>query len=321
MSAASGTKEAATGPLGAGAAAWARLRAAHPVAVLRWLRAGVLAMVCATAVVYLMVAGDGGQQITSARRADAAVKDIRDARVAAKDADKALKAVADIGQIQLTGTGNEFANAAASISTLVTAAAQGNAAGKRGTKQISYVQNQLTAFQQAADTADDSAAGNRTGVGPARTALNAPHLNDPETKQPLAGTGGLRASLKDLERLQRAGLERQRDEGWLDPVQLWCLAALPPAVMLALVLVTGRLLARHFHRYVSPRLLAALVVTTGVAVTTAALTAHDENRLAAQPWAGEPGAMTLVLSALAAAAVLNHFAYRPRLAEYRYPRP
>ncbi|MDG4858922.1 hypothetical protein P8605_12285 [Streptomyces sp. T-3] len=321
MSAATGPEEAASDSRSAGAAAWARLRTAHPVAVLRWLRAGVLAMVCATAVVYLLVAGDGGQQITSARRADAAVKDIRDAIIAADAADKALKDAAEIGQLELTGTGDEFARSAARIDTLVTAAAQENVAGARGRQQISFVQGQLIACRAAADTAADYPGSAKKGVAPARTALTAPRLHDPETRERIAGTGGLRTLLQDLERLQLAGLERQRDEGWLDPVQLWFLAAVPSVVMLALVLATGRLLARHFRRYVSPRLLAALVVTSGVAVTTAALTTHDESRLAAQPWAGEPGAMTIVLSALAAAAVLNHFAYRPRLAEYRYPRP
>ncbi|MFE4250691.1 hypothetical protein ACFRU3_14525 [Streptomyces sp. NPDC056910] len=302
---------------GALVAAWKRARNAHPVQVLRWLRVGMLAMVCATAVVYLVLATTGAREITTARRVDSAIQDIDDARDAATAADRALQQAADTGQVQLTGTGADFANATARIGTLLTAAAQGNAAGAAGRSQFQFVQGQLTGCLLAAAAVHD----NGDDVGAARAALTAAPLRDPETKRPVPGTGGLQASLEDLRDLQRSGLARQKDEGWLDPVQLWSLAVAPLLAMLGMNLVTARILARHFHRTTGPLLPLTGAVTCAVGLAAAALTAWDESRLAAEPAAGTPWAMTAALLALAVAGLLNHLAYRPRLAEYRFPRP
>ncbi|MGW5679797.1 hypothetical protein ACWEV4_32770 [Streptomyces sp. NPDC003860] len=300
---------------------WRSLRCVHPTRLLRWLRASMSAMVCATAVVYLLVAIDGGREITSAQRTNAAVAGIDRAMEAAEDAGTAL-GTADTGQLELIGAGTTFANAIARISTLVTAAAQGNAAGAAGRKQIQFVHGQLTTSLELTATAvREHQRSGRSGVKTALDALTAPHLKDPDTGQPIPGTGGLHASLADLKEMQSSSLARHRDEGWLDPVQLWSLATAPLVMMLALILATARILARHFHRHVSPRLLWAFALTAGVAVASAGLTAWDEGRLTAHPTVGHPVTMTGALLALVVAGVLNHLAYRPRLAEYRFPRP
>ncbi|WP_327658144.1 hypothetical protein [Streptomyces sp. NBC_00483] len=301
-------------------AARAVLRTLHPVVVLRWIRVGMLAMVCAVAIVYILVATDGTQQITSARRVDAAVHDIRSARTAAQSADKALATAARTGQLQLIGTGSEFANATARINTLLTSAAEGNAAGTAGRSQFQFVQGQLTTcLKMAAAAVRDYPRSGEHAVDAAQGTLTASSMRDPDTGKPIPGTGGVLASLDDLEQLQTSGLDRQRGEGWLDPVQLWMLACAPLLVMLALTLITTVILFRHFHRHIGPLLPASLAVTAAVTLFAALLTGWDEQRLAARPTAGAPLVMALALLALTGAGVLIYFAYRPRLAEYRFP--
>ncbi|MEU5980419.1 hypothetical protein [Streptomyces sp. NPDC047315] len=301
--------------------AWRKLRGVHPTRVLRWLRTGMLTMVCATAVVHLLVAVDGGQEITSARRTNAAINDIRTAIGAAEEAGRALDEAAS-GQLELIGAGTDFANATARIGTLVTAAAPGNAAGAAGRTQIQFVQGQLTTVLELTGAAvRDQRHSRQSSVDGAVGALAASHLPDPDTGRPIPGTGGLRASLEDLEKMQINGLARQRDANWLDPVQLWGLAMAPLVVMLALGLATAWVLACHFHRHIGRRLPGAFAVTAAVAVVSAALTTWDEGRLSAHPAVGHPVTMTVALLALVVAGVLNHLAYRPRLAEYRFPRP
>src|SRR5262249_9107245 len=51
-----------------------RLRATHPTAVLRWLRAGVLAMVATTALLYLVLSTEADHQIAAARRTERAIR-------------------------------------------------------------------------------------------------------------------------------------------------------------------------------------------------------------------------------------------------------
>ncbi len=297
------------------------LRALHPVVVLRWTRAGMLAMVCAVAVVYILVATDGTREITDARRVDAAVHDIRAARVAAQSANGSLDTAARTGQLQIIGTGTGFTNATARISTLLTSAAEGNAAGAAGLAQFQFVQGQLTDCVQQAAAAVRDYPGNRAyAMDAARATLEAKPMRDPDTDEPIPGTGGVLASLNDLERLQQSGLDEQRDEGWLDPVQLWVLTCAPLFVMLALTLLTAVILFRHFHRHIGRLLPAALAVTTAVTLACAFLTGWDEGRLAAHPTAGAPLVMAFTLLALTGSGVLVHFAYRPRLAEYRFPR-
>ncbi|WP_420031945.1 hypothetical protein ACN2WE_03450 [Streptomyces sp. cg28] len=301
---------------------WRTLRTAHPVRVLRLLRAGLLATVCATAVVYLVTATQGGQEVTTVRHSKAAGDQLAAAREAVDTADRALFDAVETGQIELIGPGAEFANTTARIGTLLTAATQGNAAGANGRAQFQFVQGKLLICQQLINTAvSDYPHSGPAGVESARDTLTAARLRDPGTGREVPGTGGLRASIKDLQDLQNAGLARQRDAGWLDPVQLWGLALAPPLLMLILCCATARILAVHFRRRVNGYLVATLAVTLAVTGVSVGLTLWDEARLALHPAAGHPVTMTLVLLALVGAGVLNHLAHRSRLAEYRYPRP
>ena len=105
-----------------------RVRGIHPVRVLRWLRAGVLAMVLATALLYLLVSTRADDQLAAARRTHEAIEKLDDAYSTAKAADTALKKASETQQVTLIGTGTEFANDTARVNTLVTSAADGNAA-------------------------------------------------------------------------------------------------------------------------------------------------------------------------------------------------
>ncbi|MER5427574.1 hypothetical protein [Streptomyces sp. NPDC002588] len=298
-----------------------RVLAIHPVRVLRWLRAIVFTMVLATALLYLLVSTRAGEQLDAARRTDDAIEDIAQAHDTAVAADRALAKAADTGQVTLISTGTEFANDTARVNTLVTSAVEGNAAGNRGRTQFQFVQGQLTTCVGLANTAvrDDARSGG-AGLDSARQALTAPRAKEPGTGHPIPGTGGLTASLTDLEDMQRQALDDQRRSYWLNPAYVWSLLVGPTAVMLLCVLATRRVVARHFRRRISPRLMAASAAAAVSGITTSLLCRHDARALSEDPLVGHWLTTTLALGLLAAALVLAHLGYRPRLAEYRFPR-
>ncbi|MBA2813026.1 hypothetical protein E0500_038350 [Streptomyces sp. KM273126] len=271
-----------------------RLRVPHPVVVLRWLRAGVLGMVAVTALLYLVVANQAGEQIAAAERTNTAIRHIRDAHDQARKADEALDAASRTGAIDLIGTGADFANATARVSSHLTSATEGNAAGQRGLSHIQFVQGQLATCVQMANTA---------GVARARDALNDEPEKDGKNTVPF--TGGLRQSLEDLEELEVEARHDQLRSGWRNPRLLWPLFIGPVTVLLLLVCATGYLVAHHFRRYPSPALVAALAVTASIGITMCTT---------------DPPAMAIALPVLAAAGALAYLAYRPRLTEYRFPR-
>ncbi|WP_416985388.1 hypothetical protein [Streptomyces sp. T028] len=299
----------------------ARARAIHPVRLLRWLRAGVIAMVPATALMFLLVSTQAGDQLAAARRTEDAIAEIARARGTVAAADEALAKAAGTGQVTLISTGTEFANDTARVNSLVTSAAEGNAAGSRGRAQFQFVQGQLTTCVQLANTAvRDYARSGRAGLTSARQALTAPRAKEPDTGAPIPGTGGLTASLTDLEDMQRRALDLQRRSSWLDPARVWSLLVGPAAAMFLGVLLTGWVIARHFRRHTGPWLVIAPAATAGVGITTSVLCRYDAQALGRDPLVGHWMTTTLALGLLAAAGVLAYLGYRPRLAEYRFPR-
>ncbi|WNM34427.1 hypothetical protein RKE30_30715 [Streptomyces sp. Li-HN-5-11] len=304
------------------AAGWrARLRATHPTTVLRWLRAGVLAMVLVTALLYLLVSAQAGRQIAAAKRTDAAIRDLHDAQGEAAKADEALVTATGTGEVALIGTGSEFANATARVYSLVTSATEGNADGQQGMIQIQFVQHQLTTYvQQANDAVRDYDRSGAAGLNAARQALTALPERDRETGEVIPYTGGLMASLADLEQQQRDALDRQRNSNWLDPAHVWSLLVGPTVVMLLCVLATGYVVARHFRRYLGPRLPLALLGTAAVGATTSVLCRYAAGRLTGSTPFAAPATTGIALAVLAAAGVLAWRGYRSRLVEYRFPR-
>ena len=158
------------------------------------------------------------------------------------------------------------------------------------------------------------------GLDSARDALTALRETDPVTNKPIPGTGGLTESLIDLEDQQKNALDGQRHSHWLNPAYVWSLLVGPTAVMLVCVLATGYVVAHHFRRYVSRRLVVTLLATAAVGITTSLLCRYDAQELSQNPLVGHWLTRTLALSLLAAAGLLAHLGYRPRLAEYRFPR-
>jgi hypothetical protein len=278
-------------------------------------------MVAASALLYLLVATEADQHIAAARRTDRAVADIDKAHSAAQDADAGLLDAFNRDLVPLIGAGREFDNDTAGVNTDVTSATEGNAAGKRGRTQILFVQSQLITCQKMArDAVRDYPSDGKAAVAAAHDELTHQREKDPQTHRPIPDTGGLVASLEDLKNLEQEALDHQRHSRWLDPAFFWTLLIGPVIAMLLLAVATGYVVARHFRRHVSPRLGAALLITAAVGVTAGVLAGYDGRHLSSDPSAGHPVTMTLCLALLATAGVLAHLAYRPRLAEYRFPR-
>ncbi|MFE3825102.1 hypothetical protein [Streptomyces sp. NPDC059092] len=276
-------------------------RRPHPVMVLRWLRAGVLGMVAVTALLYLVVANGAGEQIAAAHRTGTAIRHIEDAREQAGKAGTALDAVSRTGAIDLIGTSGDFANATARVSSLLTSATEGNAAGDRGLSHIQFVQGQLATCVQMANTA---VLDGKPGLERARDALD--DTREYDGKDPVPFTGGLRQSLSDLRDLEVEARDRRHHSGWRDPGLLRPLFIGPLAVMLLLVCATGYIFVHRFRRYPGPALVVATPATASISVAMCTI---------------NPPPVAIALPVLAAAGALAYLAYRPRLAEYRFPRP
>jgi hypothetical protein len=303
--------------------------------VLRWLRAGVLVAVAATAVLYLVVSAEAGHRISAARHTDRAVGDIAKAQEAANAAYGPLRDVFDSGRVTLVDTGTQFLNKTAGVNTDLLSAAEGNAAGRQGLTRIQFAQGQLQTCIRLADLAVRNfpaltqAAGTDTGTSAAdrsaRTQVVQQALDTLSSREEtydgraIPGTGGLIQTLGDLKTLEHDALTRQRHSVWLEPAYVWALLVGPGFVMLLLVAATGRVLAGHFRRRLAPGLVWALLAVTAAGVTGAVLVGLDAHRLAAHPRAMHPVTVALALALSAAAAVLAYLAYRPRLAEYRFP--
>lgn len=280
---------------------WRTWRTPHPIVVLRWLRAGVLGMVTMTALLYLVVADRAGEQMAAADRTREAIRHLGDARAAAVDArDELKKAAAATGEVDLIGTGPGFAIATTRVSTHLTSATQGNAAGEQGLHHIHFVLGQLTTSLQLANGPQ--------GATAALPALEDGPEKDDEGKD-VRFTGGLIESLEDLQEIETLALDEQLRSRWLDPYLLWPLLIGPVVVMLLLAAATGCVVARHFRQYPSPALGLALLATTSVA-----LIACGDPLLPGRGWV-----MAIALPLLLAAGALAYLAYRPRIAEYRFP--
>jgi len=282
----------------------------------------VLVSVTATALLYLLVATEARHQIATAQRTERAVGSIDLAQKSAKNAARALRNTFDQGDVTLTGTGTEFANDTAQVNSEITSAAEFNAAGAEGARQIQFVQGQLTTCVQLAESAvNDYAHLGGSADEAALGALTGRDEQREDTGADIADTGGLIAALGDLRDLEQNALDAQLGSFWLAPGYVWALLMMPVVVMLLLFMETGRVLVRHFRRYQSPLLAGSLLTAVVTAGAVCVVSTYDERHWSVDPWAGQPATMAVVLSLLAAGAVLAYLAYRPRLDEYRFPRP
>lgn len=283
-----------------------RLRAAHPVSVLRWLRNGVLLCVIAAALLYLWVAIQAGNDIAAANRTRQAITDIMEATSATTDAGIKLNNAFTNEDVALTGTGSFYVDDINEVSKDLTLAAEGNAAGQDGTSGIQYAQDELQAYLQGSENAVlDYSANPEFGIIAA-------------TNYALSPEGDLASALSDLNTTETKARDAQRGAWPLDPGVFWWALLGPVIGMLLLIVATARVLARHFRRHVSLWLWSSLLVTVATVVTAGAFNTSDERHQSADPWAGHPATLTCALLLFFLGAVLAHLAYRPRLAEYRF---
>jgi hypothetical protein len=277
-----------------------------------------------TLLLCLVIAFVARQKIAEADRTEQAITEIDQARDAANHASGSLETAFTDGAVQLTGTGDDFARYTDQISNDMFSANAGNAAGAAGTAQIHFILAQLDTCKDLAETdvRENSASGSD-----ARQCLTAPDQGVPvkapgttrPTTVPVPGTGGLAAELTDLRKLEFDALTAQRGSIWLTPLIYWWLLLAPVLVMLVLGGASADILIRHFRRHIGVLLPSALLLTLAVAILVGSLSAVDSRDLPSDPPASRLPVVFLVAIALVAAMLLADRAYRPRLAEYRFP--
>lgn len=295
-----------------------RLRASHPVRVLRWLRNLMLVCVAGTLLLCLEAALVAHHRISSAGQTRQAIADIGLAYSAAESAGAELGATFRQGDPTLTGAGSDFAIFATQANDFITEAArESDALGASGDQELEFVQGQLATCRNLADTAVlEYGKLNASAVEPALSCLT-----DPDQLvggDPVPDTGGLAAALQDLQTLEQQTLDAQRTSFWLHPLRyVWLLLA-PSIALLCLLIATDCIVARHFRRTISPLLPAAVAATAADAVLVGILGARDDAVLSTNPWAAHPVTLTCEGALLVGAGVLIHLGYRLRLAEYRF---
>jgi hypothetical protein len=293
-----------------------RLRAAHPVSVLRWLRNGMLLCVLGTALLYLWVATQARDDIGTANRTAQAITDIKHAEKAAENAGTAFHATFANEDVGLTGIGASYLDDIGEVIKDLTLAAEGIAAGQEGTTDIQFAQDQLLSY-----------------LGLSEDAVSDYHVGGQlvaaDKLYAASGDGALTSALLNLERTEKTAFGAQQGAWPLDPWAFWWALLAPVAAMAVLTVATAHVLARHFRRHASWWLWGSLLMATATAVTVGVFNWNDELHLSVSlrtgqpvmppdPWAGHPATLTCALLLFLLAAVLAYLAYRPRLAEYRF---
>jgi hypothetical protein len=288
-----------------------QLRTAHPVRVLRWLRNGMLLTVAAAALLYVWVAVQAGNDIDAARRTTEGIDYVGKAVGAVNKAGTALRHTAATEDVTLIGIGKAYDTQVTQVYGYLDVVAEDNGAGTAGTSQIQFAQGQLVNYLDQSETAirDYSAGGY---LGPAG------ELAASGGQGQSGAQGGLISALRDLKAIEQKALDAQHRAWPLDPRVFWWVLLAPVIGVLLLAGGTVHVLARHFRRPAGPWLWGSLLIIAATMITVGFLNWNDEQELAANQWAGHPVTLTVVLLLLLAAAVLADFAYRPRLAEYRF---
>jgi hypothetical protein len=278
-------------------------RAAHPATVLGWLRNGVLLGATSAALLYLWVAIQARHDIDAASRTTQAIHAIAHVSGDAKAAQGALVSALANGDVTSTGTGPDYVTNIIHAGEELALTADGNAADPKGTSDVQHVSRELETYLELSESA---AIDYGSGAG---------HL--PEAFA-TAEEGDVQSGLSILRGDELEALRTQRGAWPLDPGTFWWALLGPVIGVLLLAAATVRVLSRHFRRHVSRWLWCSLAVTAVTTVTTGFFNVSDERQLSADPWAGHPATLTVALLLYLTAGVLAYFAYRPRLAEYRF---
>jgi hypothetical protein len=302
----------------------------HPVTWLRWLRAGAVIVIAATALLGWLETSQAHRVIalTSTR----GVRAISDAAAAQWDLSAASEAVQRsfaAGAVPLTGPGEPYTAAIASAAQDLVLTAEDNVAGQAGSNQIRFAVGQLSSYRAQVDQAgNDFAAGDpvlaRAELGYATTLLN-----------------GLSVELGQLGTAELGAVTDELGSPWLATATLWLVPLALLAALLALAGWTSYVLNAGFRRLLSVPLILAVMAMLGLVTLIAAANSHDSQhalyyeqqvlralsvhqRILAVPepdvGIGSSGWTLLAALALAGgAAVLAFNAYQPRLQEYKFP--
>jgi hypothetical protein len=280
-----------------------RVRDAHPVAVLRWLRNGVLLSVAAATLVYLWVALAARQDIATVNRTDQVMQDIAQANAKAGYAQRALVFALHHGGAD-TSDSSSYTALILGASENLARTAQGTF-GRKETIDFQPISEDLAVYLELSDTAvtdyDSSPAFGRLPVAiAAEQEIN------------------VQSALASLQADERETVRAQRDAWPLDPATFWWVLLGPVIAIVLLAAATVQVLASHFRQRARAWLWGALTATTATTVTTGLFATSDEQSLSAAPWAGHPATITVALLLYAAVTAAVYIAYHERLAEYRF---
>jgi hypothetical protein len=201
-----------------------------------------------------------------------AVLEVAAARAALSEADRAAIDAFRTGEAKLTGPGQGYVNNLASASQSLAKVAEANQAGAAGAGILQVVEGLVAAYSGAVGQADahfravglpDSEVPD--GEAPLSEVLGAADLWS--ASRLLHGPDGVLAQLTTLQKLQRAQLDHQLDDG-MSPglLPVWLLA---PAATAALLVGTQCYLWRRFRRRFNLPLVGATALTVGVGITLA----------------------------------------------------
>jgi hypothetical protein len=300
---------------------------AHPVTWLRWLRAAAVIVIVATAFLGWLETSQAHRGISlTDTRGVRAVADVAAARWDLSAASEAVQRSFAAGAVALTGSGEAYTAAIASVAQDLVLTAEDNVAGQAGSDQVQFADGQLSSYRAQVDQAgNDFAAGDpvlgRAELGYATTLLN-----------------GLSAELGQLRTAELGAVTSDLGSAWLATATLWLVPLALLAALLTLAGWTSYVLNAGFRRLLSVPLILAVTTTLGLVILIAAANSHDSQHalryeqqvlraLSAHQTilavsgpdagVGSSGWTLLAELALAAGAAFLAFnAYQPRLREY-----
>ena len=221
-----------------------------------------------------LVGAHGALDSVGSSGAPAAVQ-AREATDALADAEQAAIAAIRSGASPMAGLGDEYDNDVALVDQSLTELAGDNAAGTSGLTQIDLIEATMVTYN---DQVHQAYSDYQQGSG---------GLAYPDLAQATALAATLSGELGTLSQDEDAALTAQRSSGWLASATDWLWLA-PGLLLLALILVTGRLIRVRFQRRISiPLTLGALCVAGTLLVCGISLNAaeSDEQAAIANPYA------------------------------------
>ncbi|KAA9160906.1 hypothetical protein FPZ12_015980 [Amycolatopsis acidicola] len=239
------------------------------------LRAGLLLLTAVTLTMSVWsFAGTIGVLESVRDRTAPAVLDVTSARASLLEANSDAIRSFHGGGAQLVGAGEQYETGLAVANQDLARAAEHNAAGEPGSRELQLVAGLLTAYNA---WMGESGAQLRASGGAEQSAVYLWYA-----ERLLTGDDQVVSHLDALANDQRAQLDHQVSSGWLSPASTaaW---AVPALALLVLVVWTQLYLRRRFRRHFNEWLIAATVLVLGLGAATStglvlAARAHDATQ-------------------------------------------